>query len=278
MIIDAHHHLWQIHRGVYDWITEDLDKIRRDYFPRDLLPHLQRTGVQKTVLVQASESITENAFLLDQTQAGDFIGAIVGWVDLTQPNIDETLDELSKIDLVKGIRPVLQGIEDTDWILRPEVIDVLRHAAEIGLKFDALITPRHLDAIDQLAKVIPELPIVVDHAAKPVIGLDKPFQTEWAEGMARLAKHPQLHAKISGLATEFGTGWNAENLAPTVATLLENYGPSRLMWGSDWPVLELEGTYEEWFACVQSLIADLPDSEKSDILGATAQRFYGITA
>lgn len=276
MIIDSHHHLWKIDRGVYNWISDEIAGIRKDFTPRDLAPHLKACGVHKTILVQASETASENAFLLEQTKEGAFIGGIVAWVDLTRPDIREVLQELAEIDIIKGIRPVLQGIEDTNWILRPDVLEALRFATRAGLRFDALITPRHLETIDTLATRLPDLPMVIDHAAKPVINLGNPFQSEWAVGMKRLARHPHIHAKISGLATEFGAGWNAVNLKPTFDSLYESFGAHRLMWGSDWPVLELDGTYEEWFSCVTQLIATLPAQEQSDILGGSAARFYGI--
>ncbi len=276
MIIDAHQHFWQIDRGVSDWIDDSISGIRRDYLPSHLAPYLDHLKIEKTVLVQASETLSENDFMLKLAEQAPFIGAIVAWLDLSDTNAPKILEDLAPKPLIKGVRPVLQGIEDDDWILQPKVMDNLRRLPDLGLRFDALIQPRHLPCIDKLAWAIPDLPIVVDHAAKPLIRGGRVLDDDWKRGMVKLAKHPQMHCKISGLATEFGPGWSADTLKPVVDHLFSCFGPSRLMWGSDWPVLELDGSYSQWFTCLQSLISDLSSEEKADILGLTAARFYGL--
>lgn len=276
MIIDAHQHFWQIDRGVTDWIDDSISGIRRDYVPSHLAPYLDHLQVDKTVLVQAAETLSENDFMLGLAEQAPFVGAIVAWLDLSTTNAPDTLRDLAAKPLVKGVRPVLQGIEDSNWILQPNVMDALRLLPDLGLRFDALIQPRHLPIIEKLAWAIPDLPIVIDHAAKPVIRGGATLTDEWLQGMAKLAKHPRMHCKISGLATEFGPGWSAETLRPVVDHLIACFGPSRLMWGSDWPVLELDGSYSQWFTCLQTLISDLSEDEQADILGQSAARFYGI--
>ncbi len=276
MIIDAHHHFWQIDRGVTDWIDDSISGIRRDYAPPHLAPYLDHLKVDKTVLVQAAETLSENDFMLDLAAQAPFIGAIVAWLDLSDPTAPQTLKAFAQHPLIKGVRPVLQGLEDSEWILQPNVMENLRLLPELDLRFDALIQPRHLPSIDKLAWAIPSLPIVIDHAAKPIIRGGTALSDDWLQGIAKLAKHPQMHCKISGLATEFGPGWSADTLKPTVDHLITCFGPSRLMWGSDWPVLELDGSYSQWFTCLQSLICDLGSEEQADILGQTAARFYGM--
>jgi len=274
--IDSHHHFWRIDRGVNGWITDDISAIRRDYLPAHLAPYLAHLGIDATVLVQASETWEENAFMVAEAEASGFVGAVVAWADLTDPAAGERLQELARHGVVKGIRPVLQGIDDSEWVLRPDVMGALAVLAPLGLAFDALVQPRHLPAIDALARALPDLPIVIDHAAKPPIRAGAPPPLSWAADMARLARHPQVCCKLSGLATEHGPGWRTETLAPVADRLLETFGPARLMWGSDWPVLELDGSYPQWLACARDLTARCGAGERADIMGGTAQRFYGI--
>ena len=276
MIIDAHQHFWRIDRGDYGWISDEISAIRRDYLPTHLRAYLDHFGIDRTILVQAGETLSDNAFMADCAVEAGFVGGIVAWVDLTAPDIGAHLAGLAALPLIKGIRPVLQGIEDTNWILQPAVISALRQARDLGLRFDALITPRHLEVILQLALEVPDLPIVIDHAAKPVIRAGRPAGAVWRDGMARLAGHDQIHCKLSGLATEFGPGWSAETLAPVADHLLAEFGPERVMWGSDWPVLELEGSYPQWFTVLQALISGRSLVEQAQILGGTARQFYGV--
>lgn len=278
MIVDAHQHFWQIDKGMHGWIDDSISGIRRDYLPKHLAPYLAHFGIDKTILVQAAEDLADNSFMDGLAQNADFIGGIVAWLDLSASNAADILHDLAQNPLIKGVRPVLQGIEDSTWILQPAVLDNLRLLPGNGLRFDALVQPRHLTAIDTLATSIPDLPIVIDHAAKPVIRGGTALDRDWLDGMARLARHPQMHCKISGLATEFGPGWSAESLRPVVQHLLECFGPARLMWGSDWPVLELDGSYPQWFTCLKTMIADLNTAEQADILGGTATRFYGLAS
>lgn len=275
-VIDAHHHFWRIDRGVNDWITDEISGVRRDYLPEHLAPYLAHLGIDGTVLVQASETWSENAFMIAEAEASGFVKAVVGWVDLAAPEAIEQIEELARHPIVKGIRPVLQGIAEDEWILRPAVVKALSRLAPLGLRFDALIQPRHLPVIDRLAKALPDLPIVVDHAAKPVIRGGAAPSANWRDGMESLARHPQVYCKISGLVTEAGLGWRKGTLRPVSEHLIGSFGPSRVMWGSDWPVLELDGSYPQWFSCTGDLIAGRSADERADIMGGTAQRSYGI--
>lgn len=278
MIVDAHQHFWRIDRGVYDWIDDSISGIKRDYLPTHLAPYLAHLGIQKTILVQASETLQENQFMADLAVECAFIGGIVAWLDLTAPDAMSVLQELAQNPLVKGIRPVLQGIEDSDWVLQGDVVSCLRALPDLGLRFDALIQPRHFKAIAEVARTIPDLAIVVDHAAKPVIRDGTPLDADWYDGMQVLAQCPNVYCKVSGLVTEYGPGWTVQGLQPVVDHLIELFSPSRLMWGSDWPVLELDGSYSQWFDCVKQLIAGCTPAEQANILGGTACRFYGLNA
>lgn len=273
MKVDAHHHFWRIDRGVYDWIDDDLWELRRDYLPDHLTPYLKQLGIDQTILVQASETLTENAFLLEMAEAADFVGGIVAWVDLMAPDAATQLHTLAQHSIVKGIRPVLQGINDSNWILQKDVLAALRTLPGLGLCFDALIQSRHLPAILTLSHQIPDLRIVIDHAAKPKIANGSPPEPEWQLRLKELGRNPNIYCKISGLATEYGHGWSGQSLAPVSATLLDCFGPSKLMWGSDWPVLERHGSYVQWYAQAVGLI---DENDQAAIFGTTAAHFYGL--
>lgn len=274
MIIDAHQHFWRIARGDYSWMDDSVAAIRRDILPPDLAPLAQAAGVGGTVAVQAAPTLAETEYLLSLADQEPLIRGVVGWLDLTG-DVPAQIARLPHPHL-KGIRPMLQDIEDTDWILRPDVLAGLKQLAAAGLRMDALITPRHLDAIGQLAGALPELVIIVDHCAKPVFDGTDPGAA-WRDGIAALAAHPQISCKLSGLANEFGPGWSAESLRPVFDHVLDCFGPERLMWGSDWPVLELAGDYPGWLAAAQQMAAELSQDERAALFGGTAARIYDLT-
>ncbi|WP_121063804.1 amidohydrolase family protein [Chachezhania antarctica] len=272
-MIDAHQHFWRIDRGDYGWMDDSVARIRRDILPPDLEPLARACGVTGTVAVQAAPTLAETRFLLDLAERTPLMQAVVGWVDLTG-DVPAQLSELSH-PLLRGARPMLQDIAETRWILRDDVLQGLTALASHGLRMDALITPRHLPVIDELARRLPDLPIIVDHCAKPVFDGTDPGD-DWRAGMAALAQHPQISCKLSGLANEFGPGWSADTLAPVFDHVWECFGPDRLMWGSDWPVLELAGDYETWVSTAQALAASLSPDERAALFGATATRVYAL--
>lgn len=274
--IDAHQHFWQIARGDYSWMTDEVADIRHDILPADLAPLIEARGIDGTIVVQAADTVAETEFLLSLAESTPFIKGVVGWVDLDNASASEQLVRLSQNPLFKGIRPMLQDIDETRWIARPKVIEALKQVSELGLRLDALITPRHLDVIAEIAQSLPELPIAIDHCAKPEIGHTEEPGTIWRNGMERLAKCPNVICKISGLANEAGPAWNADRLRPTVDHVLRVFGPARLMWGSDWPVLNLAGHYEGWCRVAEQLFSDLASDEQRAIFGGTAQHFYGL--
>jgi L-fuconolactonase len=276
--IDAHQHFWQIARGDYEWMSDAVAAIRHDTLPADLAPHLRAHGISGTVVVQAAATVAETEFLLGLATETPFIKGIVGWVDLASPDAPDTLHRLAKHSKFKGIRPMLQDIAETDWVLRPEIQSNLQHLARLGLRLDALIQPRHLPTLLTLAEAHPTLPIVIDHCAKPLIAGGADAGDEWRSGMARLAALPNLYCKLSGLAIEAGPGWSADSLAPIAAHILTHFGPKRVIWGSDWPVLNLVGDYDQWRAVTAELLAPLAPVDRTQVLGGTAQRFYGLDA
>ena len=272
MRVDAHHHVWQLHRGDYGWLTPDLP-IHRDHSLDDLRPLLG--DITATVLVQAAPTEAETQFLLETAHcSGGLVRAVVGWVDLAAPDAPLRVSRLARAPLLKGLRPMLQDIEDTEWILRPEVQAGLIEMAARGLVFDALIQPRHLPIVVTLARLHPALPIVIDHAAKPDIA-GGGFQP-WADDIARVAHETAAVCKLSGLLTEAGANQTVADLQPYVAHLLDVFGPRRLLWGSDWPVVNLAGDYHRWREATLELLRELPDADRDAILGGTAMTVYGL--
>jgi L-fuconolactonase len=275
-MIDAHHHFWQIARGDYEWMTDEVAEIRHDILPADLSPLLDAQGITGTIVVQAAATVAETEFLLGLAKDTDFIKGVVGWVDLTDPACPDMLDRLMASPAFKGVRPMLQDIGDTNWIARPAVLSNLAELAKRGLRMDALVVPRHLEVLARVAADLPQLPIVIDHCAKPVIADGADAGAAWREGMARLAALPNVMCKISGLANEAGPHWSAASLQPVVDHVVQHFGANRLMWGSDWPVLNLAGDYAQWRAVSDTLFAGLSLPDRANIYGRTAARFYGL--
>jgi L-fuconolactonase len=272
--IDAHQHYWKIARGDYDWMGPPVAPIIRDYLPADLQPHLKAAGIEKTVLVQAAATVAETEFMLELAEGEASIGGVVGWIDLDAPDAPAELKRLAGHRKFRGIRPMLQDIDDTFFILAEHRVAVLEALPSLGLTFDTLVQPRHLPVIAALADRLPELKIVVDHGAKPFIA--KGVIEPWASDMAALAQRPNVFAKISGLLNEAGTDRSATALKPYVETLLSAFGPERLMFGSDWPVVELAATYGDWWRIANELTAGLSEAGREAIFGGTAARFYRI--
>ena len=269
MEIDAHHHVWTFARGDYSWLTPDLP-IARDYSLDELRPLLG--AIAGTVLVQAAATDAETDFMLAVARgSGGLVRGVVGWVDLAAADAPAQVAARADDPLIVGLRPMLQDIADPRWILRHDVQAGLAAMAARGLCLDALITPRHLPAIGELAQLQPKLKVVIDHAAKPnIAGGD--FHS-WATAIAAVAHATPWCCKLSGLATEAGAQWSAETLRPYVAHLLAVFGAERLMWGSDWPVLELAGDYAGWLAAARALV---PQAARAEVFGGTAARFYGL--
>ena len=273
-MIDAHHHLWRLSRGDYGWLTPDLKPLYRDFGPADLAPLLAAAGVTGTVLVQAAPTQAETEHLLAIAEAWPMVRAVVGWTDLSDAQAPARIEELAARPRLASLRPMLQDEPDPAWMLQASVGCALSAMAAAELRLDALIRPSQLPALIELVDRHPDLAVVVDHAAKPQIAAGG-FQP-WAARMAELARRPQVSCKLSGLLTEAGDRTNDRDLTPYVDHLLASFGPSRLMWGSDWPVLLLAGDYAGWSAQSRRLVARLSANEQALIFGGAAASFYGL--
>ena len=276
VIIDAHHHVWTLARRDYAWLTPDLTALYRDFLPRDLGPLLSTHGVVGTVIVQAAPTEAETLFLLDLAGNWPMARAVVGWVDMASAAGPQRLAQLAQSPLLRGIRPMIQDEADPAWMLQPTVGATFQAIGACGLTFDALVRPPQLKALAQLLDRYPDVPVVIDHGGKPDIAGDG-FQP-WADDIRALAERPQVMCKLSGLLNEAGARTADADLRPYIDHLLDGFGPGRLMWGSDWPVLNLAGDYDGWITQARRLLEVLSLDEQAQVFGRTAARFYGIEA
>ncbi len=273
-MIDAHQHFWQLARGDYTWLTPDLKPLYRDYEPGHLVQVQQPHGVTHTVVVQAAPTLAETHFLLALADEHDFIAGVVGWIDFEASDAIHQLSAFCKHPSFVGVRPMIQDIEDPNWMLTENFTPVIEALVSNQIRFDALIYPIHITPLIKFCKKHPNLKVVVDHAAKPNIA-KRQFQP-WAQHMTQLATQTKVSCKLSGLVTEAESQWTLESLRPYVDHLLNCFGPARLLWGSDWPVVALAGGYHAWREVTLQLLASLNQVQRQAILGGNAETFYGL--
>lgn len=275
-IVDSHQHFWSLSTPWFDWPTPDLKPIYRDYAAEDLRPQVQAAGVSQTVIVQAAPRLEETTFILGIADETDFVAGVVGWIDLEQPGHLADLERFADNSKFRGVRPMIQSIPDVNWMLRPGLQPSLTAVERLGLTFDALVKPPHLEALVAFVDRYPNLPVVVDHGAKPEIAKGRDGFDAWADRIAAVAERPQVFCKLSGLLTEAGERTGVDDLRPFVDHLIDVFGPQRLMWGSDWPVVELAAPYSDWLAQARVFVAKLSETEQKLILGDVARMFYGL--
>ena len=274
MIIDAHQHFWRLDDAGRDWPTSDLAPIFRDFCPDDLAPLLYDHGVAATVLVQSMECEGETLRLLALADRTPWIAGVVGWTDLKATDAAQRIAHLAQHRKLRGLRPMLQALEDDQWIDDKALDPAVDAMLAAGLTFDALVTPRHLRPLLAFARRHSTLPIVIDHAGKPAIASGTPG--EWGADLARLAALPNVHCKLSGLVTEAGPGWTVDDLQPCVRQVFACFGPQRVLWGSDWPVLNLSSDYAAWLGATRELLAYLDSRERAAVFGGNARRIYRL--
>ncbi len=276
-VIDAHHHLWRLSEPFdYRWLDAPaLAAIRRDYLPADLAPHLKATGVDRTVVVQTQHNVRENHWARALANRQAFIAGVVGWVDLASAECERQLLNVRDHPKFVGVRHVTQDEPDDDFIIRDDVLRGLGVLEKHGVPFDLLFYVKHLKHAATLAERFPNLPMVIDHLAKPRI--KDHSVSDWEPAFRAAGRYPNVYCKLSGMVTEADwNGWTADDLKPYVQTALEVFGPDRLMFGSDWPVCELAATYEEVHQTLGDALGPISDAEKAMIFGGTAARFYGL--
>lgn len=271
-LLDAHLHFWRIGGPGQSWPGADLTAICRDWGPGDLRAAAVGRGLAGGVLVQSQPDHRDTDWLLSLDDP--LIRAVVGWVDLAAGNAPARIAQLATHPRLRGVRPMLQAIHDTGWIAQPSLTPAIRALVEHGLTLDALVQPRHLPVLHRFARAWPELAIVIDHGAKPAIvagGLDP-----WRDQMAALAALPNVWCKLSGLRTEQAAGAPASELRPYVAHLVGCWG-DRLMWGSDWPVVQMAGdTYGDWIDLAAELVGPQESAVQQRLFAGAAAAFYRI--
>lgn len=278
-IVDAHHHVWDLSVRDQDWITGfELRPLRRNFGVGDLAPEARAAGVGRTVLVQTITVLEETPEFLALAAEHELIAGVVGWTDLTRPDIADELSRLRELPggrYLKGIRHQVQGEADPEWLLRADVRRGLAAVAEAGLVYDLVVLPHQLPACVKAAADLPGLTFVLDHSGKPPIasGTREP----WTRDVRALARLPNTVCKLSGLVTEADLAdWTVTDLRPYADAVLEAFGPGRLMFGSDWPVCTLAATYGEVLAAARELTDVLSDAERTQVFEGTAARVYGL--
>ncbi|HUA65982.1 MAG TPA: amidohydrolase family protein [Alphaproteobacteria bacterium] len=276
MRIDSHQHFWKADRGDYHWMSPAVQVLCRDYLPADLQPLLKKNKIDKTILVQAAQTTAETDFLLELAEQHDFIAGVIGWLDMDSPEFPREIVRYSKKPKFLGVRPMLQDLPDDDWILRPNVIRALKLIAEWDMPFEFLTYTRHLPHVLTVLEKVPGLRAVVDHVSKPEIKNRK--LDPWRSLMARVAEHPNVYCKLSGMITEADhKTWIPDDLRPYVEHVLDSFGVERVMFGSDWPVCLLAGSYDQVAAALQAVVKPRLDKHgESALFGENAARFYKL--
>jgi L-fuconolactonase len=275
LLIDAHHHLWRYNDRDYVWMSGAMTSLCRDFLVPDLEAVAQESGVGGTVAVQARQMLKETEWLLKLAARHPLLLGVVGWAPLCQPDAGAHLERFAQNRKLKAVRHVLHDEPDDFYMLRQDFNRGVALLRNLGLAYDILIFEHHLPQTIEFVDRHPSQIFVVDHVAKPRIKESAP--SPWKENLMELARRGNVHCKVSGMATEADwTTWTAEQLRPYFNVVLEAFGPERLMFGSDWPVLTLAGSYRRWVDTFRSFIAKLSPAEQEAICEGTARRVYRL--
>jgi len=275
MKIDAHHHFWKFDPAEYGWISDRMTVLRHDFLPADLKKEIEQAGVDGVVSVQARQTIEETNWLLDLADEHDFIKGVVGWVPLASANVREHLDAVAVRPMLKGIRHIVQDEPDERFILRDDFNAGVTALADYDLVYDILIYERHLPQAIEFVDRHPMQVFVLDHLAKPRA---KDHMLEpWRKNLRRIAEREHVCCKLSGLVTE--ANWKDctdEGLSIYLETVMDAFGPRRVMFGSDWPVCLLASSYQRWHDMVARFCDKLSSDEQARIMGGTAIDVYRL--
>lgn len=273
--IDAHHHLWRYSPAEYGWIDETMETIRRDFLPPDLLSALASAGVDGTVAVQARQTLDETAWLLDLAEATPAIRGVVGWAPIAGHDFPGVMEKFDGRNKLKGLRHIIQAEPDENYILREDFNSGIRAMLGSGLVYDILIYERHLPQTIDFVDEHPNQPFVLDHIAKPAIAGGNVHP--WATRICKLGERENVWCKLSGLVTEADwKTWTPETLKPYLDVVVEAFGPTRLMAGSDWPVCLVASEYAQWWGVLRDYFAAFTEAERAAIFGANATYVYDL--
>ncbi|MEO0560978.1 MAG: amidohydrolase family protein [Chloroflexota bacterium] len=277
--IDTHQHFWNLDKVAYPWLVPEYGPIYDTFEAPDLEPQLQASNIDKTVIVQSMDSYADTDFMLDIAANNDWVAGVVGWVPLLDPaETARKLEEYGANAYFKGMRHLIHEEKHPDWVIQKQVVESLQLLADQGLTFDVVaVFPNHLKHVPTLVEKVPNLKMVIDHLAKPPQGEED--RAIWKEQLAAAAQSENVYAKISGLNTvtpDF-ENWTYEDIKPMIDYALEQFGPSRLMFGSDWPVAILAGDYAKVVTETEKALADLADEDKQMIWETTPKQFYNLS-
>jgi len=272
MTIDSHQHFWNYDPIKHSWIDDNMSTIRKSFLPSDLKKVYQENGVDGCVAVQADQTLEETDFLLDLASKNDFIKGVVGWVDLRAPNIDSVLESYKDSEKLKGIRHIVQGEADHNFLIRPNFLNGISKLENHNLVYDILIFPHQLGAAIEFVKKFPNQKFVIDHIAKPYI--KDCFYEGWAVLMKEISNYENVLCKLSGMTTEADyKTWSPAQIHPYMELVLNAFGSERIMFGSDWPVCLVAGNYTTTKDLVSNFISNLSKDEQSAIMGENAIQF-----
>jgi L-fuconolactonase len=276
-IVDSHHHFWDPGRATYPWMVEALEPINRRFGPEDLEPLLDEAGVYSTVLVQTRSSLDETREFLQIAAANDFVAGVVGWVDLTAPDVEAALAGLRAGpggETLVAIRHQVHDEPDANWLIGDAVQRGIAEVGQAGLAYDLLVRPRELPAALETVRRHPDVRFVIDHLGKPIVN---GFDPAWQRHLPELARIENVSCKLSGLTTEADwESWRTADLVPYVWRALDWFGDTRLMFGSDWPVCLLAGTYRRTLDAYLDALGNVPAQSFKRIFETNCVRFYGL--
>lgn len=273
--IDSHQHFWDIQRFKYEWMSPSDKILYRNFLPDSFESILEKNGIEKTVAVQAHQSLEETRWLLNLADEFELIGGVVGWVDLKNDDLENQLDEFSNYPKFKGVRHIVQDEPDEKWIIDAKVLNGINKLAKYDLTYDILIFPKHLQYIPKVIESCPEVRFVIDHLAKPPIASGE--ISDWKKDLEKVAQFPHVFCKLSGLVTEANhQSWKPVDLQPYVETAIELFGSERIMFGSDYPVCLLASDYQTVLETYQSFLQKFNEDEKRKVMRENAIKFYNL--
>lgn len=275
MRIDAHQHFWHYQTRDYGWINEEMAVLKRNFLPDDLGPILKQHQLDGCIAVQARQTMEETSYLLNLAEENDWIKGVVGWVDLQADDAKETIDKIAKHPKLVGIRHIVQDEPDDRFMLRPNFLRGIQYLTDAGIPYDILIYPRQLDAAIELVQQFPNQKFVIDHIAKPYINAGR--KDGWAAKLSKLGQYDHVWCKVSGIITEANwSGWDYEQIQPYLEVVAQSFRPEKLMYGSDWPVCLLAGSYSDVYSVAKRFADRYLADDQAAFWGRNAEAFYGL--
>ncbi len=273
-MIDVHVHFWKYNKIKDAWITGEMQLLQRDFLPKDLEPALNENGIKGVVAVQSDQSENETLFLLELANKNPLIKGIVGWVDLQNENLENKLLHWSKHPAIKGFRHIVQAEAD-GFLQKEKFLNGIKSLQKFEFTYDILIYENQLKEAIEFVNKFPNQKFIIDHCAKPSIknnGIN-----EWKNGMKKIAKNENVYCKASGLITEAKWNqWKEKDFYPYLDVVFESFETDRILFGSDWPVMLLSGTYRKWKNLLEKYMLQFSDEEKQKVFGNNAIKFYNL--